>query len=516
MTPDNSQENRPMLGHDLPIPTYEEATSSRAVSDFGAENEALLEQHGASSSASASRRRGDGYMPPTVESVRSSMESSFLEEFASPRSSAESLRREMVQMEIMEAGVEERRSSKWRLSFSKRIHSISSSLSAISLPTVSWRNPFRNIHFSFRMPNIPSIPCCANIDQSAMIPIYRLLAILAALIVVYIILATDALGIPGAMDSAYMGPFDADSVRAFASREINKGNLRHWLEYISSFDHMAGTEGDYVLAKYLQGQYSSFGLKSERMQYDVYLNYPKEGGRRVWMDEPKWEAALEEPVADKKHPNTMVFHGHSKSGSAQGPVIYANYGSRDDFKVLEMQGVSVKGAIVLMREGGSQKDRGLKILAAQERGAVGALLFTDPKTEGWNWPETAVQRGDVALSSWIVGDVLTPGYPAIPDAHQMSKQNNKGLVNIPSLPLVCIPNRNPYSATNSNSSIYSPSKTPAPSSSPSKAKAPASVKTGPPASPWSRNTGPAPLPAPPLSIFKTTKSSATGNPSGTS
>ncbi|KAF8541049.1 hypothetical protein BDD12DRAFT_728731 [Trichophaea hybrida] len=418
-----------MVGqHDLPIPTYEEATSSRAASDYGAENDTLLQQQATSSS----RRHGrnDGYRPPTVESVRSSIESSFLEEFASPRSSAESLQREMIQMEVMEGGDVEggsnRGSGYLRLSFSKRFSSISSSLSAISLP----RNPFRGIRF-----RIPSVPCCANLDSGAMVPIYRLLAVLFALIVVYILLANDAFNFRGTMGSDYLGPFDPESVRTFAQKEIDKGKIRHWLDYISSFDHMAGTEGDYVLAKYVQGEFSSFGLRTQRMRYDVYLNYPQKGGRRVWMDEPKWEAVLEEPVVNKKHQNTLVFHGHSKSGSAKGPIIYANYGSREDFKALESQGVNVKGAIVLMREGGTQKDRGLKIKAAEDKGAVGALLFTDPKTEGWDWPDSAVQRGDVGLMSWVVGDVLTPDTPAIPESHQVSKVNNKGLVNIPSLPL---------------------------------------------------------------------------------
>jgi hypothetical protein len=425
--PSNDEEKQPMVGHDLPIPSYEEATSSRAASDFGAEDDALLQQQ---QQTSSSRRHGrDGYRPPTVESVRSSIESSFLEEFASPRSSAESLQREMIQMEVMEGEVDDsRRGSGLRMSFSKRFSSISSSLSAISLP----RNPFRGIRFRF-----PSVSCFANMQSGAMVPIYRLLAVLFALIVVYILLATDAFSFRGTMGSDYLGPFDPDSVRNFAGREIDKGKIRHWLEYISSFDHMAGTEGDYVLGKYVQGQFSSFGLKTQRMQYDVYLNYPKTGGRRVWMDEPKWEAALEEPVVDKKHQNTLVFHGHSKSGTAKGPIIYANYGSREDFKTLESQGINVKGAIVLMREGGTQKDRGLKVKAAEDKGAVGALLFTDPKTEGWDWPGSAVQRGDVGLMSWVVGDVLTPGTPSIPDAHQVSKVNNKGLVNIPSLPLVC-------------------------------------------------------------------------------
>lgn len=480
---------------DLPIPTYEEALAvpSRAASDYGGgggggggdaaeENEALLAHQSASASAPWRRSgssgsggggssgggggsggggsgwgRMDGYRPPTVESVRSSIESSFLDEFASlssARSSAENLQREAVRLDVLDADGRRREDGGhgWgragedggrgllRLSFSKRFSLVRSSLSAMSF---LGRNPFRGLG----LPRLPTGPCCARLDGAAMVAVYRLLAVLFALLVAYVLLATDAFSFRGALGADYLGPFDPDSVRNFTRREVHKARIRHWLDYLSSFDHLAGTEGDYVLAKYVQGQLASFGLHSERMRYDVYLNYPKPGGRRVWMAQPRWEAALEETAdaADggktKKHghrrrQNTMVFHGYSKSGTASGPVVFANYGSRDDFAALRALGINVSGAVVLMREGGTQPNRGLKVKAAQDHGAVGALLFPDRATEGWDWPDSAVQRGHVALSSWVVGDVLSPGLPAVPGSHQVPKANNKGLVNIPSLPLV--------------------------------------------------------------------------------
>lgn len=429
-----------MLGRNLPIPAYEEVvgSASRAASEYGglegemSESAGLLQQ--SSSASGPSGTRADGYRPPTVESARSSMESSFLEEFASARSSAESLVREMIQMEVMDGDAAERGGVRGglRMSFTKTFSSITS---AWSVP-----NPFRGMRC--RLPAVPSIPCCANVDSAAMVPVYRLLAVAAVLIAVYALLATDALNFRTA-GSEYLGPFDPESVRSYAEHGIEKERIERWLEYISSFDHMAGTEGDYVLANYVQGEFSSFGLKTQRMQYDVYLNYPKPGGRRVWMDEPKWEAELEEPTPkgspqDKRPPeNTLVFHGHSKSGTVKGPVVYANYGSKADFEQLQSQGISVKGAVVLMRYGGTQSDTAWKILRAEQHGAVGALLFVDPKTEGWDWPENAVQRGTVSLKCLVVGDVLTPGWPSLPGTERISKEHNPGLLNIPSLPLVC-------------------------------------------------------------------------------
>ena len=370
-------------------------------------------------------------MPPTVESARSSIDSSFLEEFSSPRSSAESLAREMIQMEVDDGGggaggggARER----LRIELTKRISSLSSSLSAISLP----RNPFRGV--SWPRMRIPELPCFSGFSKEAMLPIYRILAVIAALIVVYILLATDSFSFTEAVE--YSGPYAPETVRHYAEQNIDRGRMRHWLEYISSFDHIAGTEGDLVLAKYVQGQFASFGLRTERMEYDVLLNYPKPGGRRVWIDAPHWEAVIEEPRIDKKHENAGVFHGLSKSGEAKGPLIYANFGTRDDFRILAAQGISVKGAIVLMREGGPMPALGLKVKAAQDLGAVGALLFSDPTLPGWNGPETSVQRGSVALTNWLPGDVLTPGYPAITGANRTEPEKSPGLVQIPSIPLV--------------------------------------------------------------------------------
>lgn len=182
------------------------------------------------------------------------------------------------------------------------------------------------------------------------------------------------------------------------------------------------------------------------------MNYPKLLGRRVAIVAPEelaWEAQLEEASAyPDRHPSvvqTLSFHGHSRAGNVSGPLIYANYGSREDFKRLKDQGVDVTGAIVLVRYSGSQGDRGLKVKAAELAGAVGCLIYSDPNEDGFTkgkaWPEgpwrpsDSVQRGSVSLMSWVVGDVLTPGYASTSDAKRVSTDDTAGLVKIPSLPL---------------------------------------------------------------------------------
>ena len=260
-----SDEKRSMLGSSLPIPTYEEATSSRAHSDAG-DNPHTNEE--ASHLLGSSHGR---YRQPTVETARSSLESSFLEEFGdSARSSRESLERVMVEMEILEPGEgEEGQQSRGgggrlRMHISKRISSITDSLSAISIPH-HWRiNPFR----WFSCIRIPDLPCFGE----GFVPLYRFIGVIVGLIVVYALLASDSVTLnppPGAGGGV---EFDINALKDYIRDSIEKDNIEHYLEYLSRFDHTAGTEGDFVLAKYIEAKFRSFGL--ERVGLDEYVIQP--------------------------------------------------------------------------------------------------------------------------------------------------------------------------------------------------------------------------------------------------
>jgi N-acetylated-alpha-linked acidic dipeptidase len=140
----------------------------------------------------------------------------------------------------------------------------------------------------------------------------------------------------------------------------------------------------------------------------------------------------------------------SKNGTARGPVIYANYGRREDFQFLVDQGVQVEGTIALVRYGANL--RGLKIRAAEQYGCVGVLIYSDPIDDGpidkdtsvnpaesyplgpWRSPSSA-QRGSVTYLSLIAGDVLTPGTPATKNATRINPEDSNALPSIPSLPI---------------------------------------------------------------------------------
>lgn len=125
--------------------------------------------------------------------------------------------------------------------------------------------------------------------------------------------------------------------------------------------------------------------------------------------------------------------------------MYANYGSKEDFAYLQDQGVNITGTIALVRYYGYQNDAALKIKAAEMAGAIGCLIYSDPADDGfirgaitpegpWRTADS-VQRGSVSLTNWVLGDPLTPGRASDAEAERTSKEDNLGLVRIPSLPL---------------------------------------------------------------------------------
>lgn len=169
-------------------------------------------------------------------------------------------------MEVLEPGQSEedgarrrRPPGRLRQNISKRLSSITSSLSSISLPD-SWRvNPFRCFSF-FRLPDLP----CFN---SGLIPIYRFLGVVFGLVVVYTLLATDSVSLsgPGGGASTGLVNFDPEVIRQYVKDMVDPEKMEHYLEYLSSFDHVAGTQGDLVLAKWVEGEFKSFGLENVEM-----------------------------------------------------------------------------------------------------------------------------------------------------------------------------------------------------------------------------------------------------------
>lgn len=408
----------------LPIPTYEEATTSRPTS-----SQSLLGPEEISDDAERQGLlRTSQYQSPFVESARGSIDSlDGLEPEAE-----DDVRREMQQMDI-EDPVSETSSNRslLRYRFSKRFSDFTNSFPSLALP--SFRRWMPSLRLNFE-----------RVDTNRAMIIGRLFGVFLILGVLYVLIASDILSF--GRNRMHMGQmYDPESIRVYVQTHIDSNEIRDYLKHITQFPHLAGSEGNYVLGEWVAELFKSGELESVNMErFDVYLNYPRKGGRRVAIVEPAdqaWEAKIEE---DREE--TYVFHGHSKAGDVTGRLVYANFGSREDFQVLKESGVSVKDAIVLMRYYGTQGDRALKVKAAELAGAAGAILYSDPAQDGYLngptfpdgrfMPQDGVQRGAVSLMSWVVGDVLSPGWASTPgNKKRIDPEESAGLNQIPSLPL---------------------------------------------------------------------------------
>ena len=225
-------------------------------------------------------------------------------------------------------------------------------------------------------------------------------------------------------------------------------NARKWLEALTAEPHVAGTPAEKKVADYVRDRLTEFGLSVETIKYDVFLNHPKLVS--LTMTAPsRQELALKEDVIQQDKvtgsPGQFPgFHGYGASGVAAGQVIYVNYGAPADHERLKAMGLSVEGKIVLVRYGGAF--RGLKVKEAEERGAIGVLIYSDPADDGYMRgdvypdgpmrPASAIQRGSVQYLSIQPGDPSTPGgIPSIDGAKRITRDQMTNVPKIPSLPI---------------------------------------------------------------------------------
>src|SRR5271168_2129959 len=162
------------------------------------------------------------------------------------------------------------------------------------------------------------------------------------------------------------------------------------LRILTQAPHVAGSPEDKATADYVAQKFRDAGLETEIVEYRVWLNYPAEisvdvtAPASVHMHGPTREHVEGDPYQDDPRV-VMPFTGMSPSGDAEAEVVYANYGTPEDFDKLGKLKVDVHGKIVLVRYG--QNFRGVKVFMAQERGAAGVIIYSDPADDGW-------KRGD--------------------------------------------------------------------------------------------------------------------------
>ena len=226
------------------------------------------------------------------------------------------------------------------------------------------------------------------------------------------------------------------------------GDLRAWSKRLSSRPHHVGSSMGRENAEWIAGQLRSWGYDARIERFDVLFPTPRK--RRVELLSPRrFTASLTEPAlpqdatSGQKDEQLPTYNAYSVDGDVTGELVYVNYGVREDYEELEARGIDVRGKIVIARYGGSW--RGIKPKVAAEKGAIGCLIYSDPRDDGYFvgdvYPEggyrsaRSAQRGSVADMPMYPGDPLTPGVGATEGANRLPLEQAATLTKIPVLPL---------------------------------------------------------------------------------
>ncbi|HEY7698724.1 MAG TPA: M28 family peptidase, partial [Vicinamibacteria bacterium] len=225
-------------------------------------------------------------------------------------------------------------------------------------------------------------------------------------------------------------------------------NLREYMKRLSARPHHVGSPYDRDNAEWILSKFQEWGLEAEIETFDVLFPSPKT--RLVELVAPtKFTLRLDEPplavdpTSYQKSEQLPTYNAYSRDGDVTAPLVYVNYGLPADYERLERLGVSVQGAIVIARYGMSW--RGIKPKVAAEHGAVGCLIYSDPRDDGYfagkvfpdgpMRPRDGVQRGSVMDMPLYPGDPLTPGVGATKDARRLTVAEAPTLTKIPTLPI---------------------------------------------------------------------------------
>src|SRR5881275_1199194 len=229
---------------------------------------------------------------------------------------------------------------------------------------------------------------------------------------------------------------------------LNRDDLRAWMKRLSARPHHLGSAYDHDNALFLESLFKSWGYDTHIEQFDVLFPTPKT--RLVELVAPeKYTAKLAEATlpqdatCGQTAEQLPFYNAFSVDGDVTGDLVYVNYGIPADYDQLERRGVDVKGKIVIARYGGSW--RGIKPKVAAEHGAIGCIIYSDPRDDGYFqgdvYPKGAyrndagAQRGSVMDMPVHPGDPLTPDRGATKDAQRLAVSEAPTITKIPVLPI---------------------------------------------------------------------------------
>jgi N-acetylated-alpha-linked acidic dipeptidase len=231
-------------------------------------------------------------------------------------------------------------------------------------------------------------------------------------------------------------------------RLLNASDQDKWMQFLTGKPHHVGSDHGKANAQYMAAFFKQWGYETELAEYHVLFPTPKLRSLELLGKQP-YKAKLEEPVlkedrsVGQRDQQLPSYNAYSADGDVTAELVFVNRGIPADYEELERLGVSVKGKIVIAKYGGSW--RGIKPKVAAEHGAIGCIIYSDPKDDGYVagdvYPEgpfrpgQGVQRGSVMDMPVYPGDPGTPGYGSVKGAKRLDRNEIKTIMKIPVLPI---------------------------------------------------------------------------------
>ena len=247
--------------------------------------------------------------------------------------------------------------------------------------------------------------------------------------------------------------FTSDSAKAQRELEAKMAsipraaNVREYIRVMSEEPHHTGSKAGLEVAQYVLDKFKTWGLDAEFHKFEALMPTPRERHLELLAPE-SYVAKLEEPALPEDKDSSdegqlPSYNAYSPDGDVTGQIVYVNYGMPADYEVLDELGIGVEGKIVLARYLGGW--RGIKPKVAAEHGAIGCIIYSDPRDDGYfhgdAYPDGpyrskwSVQRGSTMDMPIHPGDPLTPGWGAEPGGKRLDISESKTLPKIPVLPI---------------------------------------------------------------------------------
>jgi N-acetylated-alpha-linked acidic dipeptidase len=229
--------------------------------------------------------------------------------------------------------------------------------------------------------------------------------------------------------------------------ELKPAELREWLKNLASGPNQVGSPHDKANAEFVRDLFRQWGWQAQIEEFQVLYPTLKEHTLELLAPTHLTASLHEPPVAGDATSGVAgimpPYNVYGADGDVTGELVYLNYGMAKDYQELARRGIDVKGKIVIARYGSGW--RGLKPKLAQEHGAIGCIIYSDPQDDGFGpgdvypqggWrPRDGVQRGSVLDITQYSGDPLTPGVGATRDAKRLAIADAKTILKIPVLPI---------------------------------------------------------------------------------